>query len=298
MVRIIYHSADFDGFCSAGIARYYFEQKGVAHTLHPYNYGQPFPFDEFPPGDELYFLDVSYQPNLEMEEFEKKYGWRVYVCDHHKTTVESNLKNCISGGILDKSFSGCELSWKYFFPERQMPQVVHLLGRYDVWDKADSVRWNNIILPFQMGFNLFDSRPDYAFDLWKNILDVRNENKDFVSDIIYQGKIVLHYQDNVNSKLMKWLPEELEFEGLRAIVANTAVKSSTMFDSIWDESKYDIMVVYSRSKYNTGVSLFSTKDDVDCSAIAKKYGGGGHNGAAGFGVTRVDIQDGKLEFYV
>jgi nanoRNase/pAp phosphatase (c-di-AMP/oligoRNAs hydrolase) len=30
------------------------------------------------------------------------------------------------------------------------------------------------------------------------------------------------------------------------------------------------------------VSLYSTRDDIDCGAIAKTYGGGGHKGAAGF----------------
>ena len=30
------------------------------------------------------------------------------------------------------------------------------------------------------------------------------------------------------------------------------------------------------------VSLYSTREDVDCGAIAKSLGGGGHKGAAGF----------------
>jgi len=29
-------------------------------------------------------------------------------------------------------------------------------------------------------------------------------------------------------------------------------------------------------------SVYSTKPDIDCSAFAKRYGGGGHKGAAGF----------------
>lgn len=299
MVRIIYHSADFDGHCSGAIARYYFEHEmAQPFTMHPYNYNQPFPFSEFPAGDELYFLDVSYQPNADMFAFQEKYGWKVYICDHHKTTVDSELKNYISGGILTKEYSGCELTWKYFFPEREMPEVVHLLGRYDTWDNKDADRWNNIIVPFQMGFNLLPTNPleDEAFNLSWLPLFYGKEHPDFVNDMIYKGKIILQYQDNMNKRLMKWLPEELEFNGYRAIVANNPLKNSEIFKSIWDEEKYDIMIFYSKSKYNVGVSLFTTKTGVDCSALAKKYGGGGHEQAAGFGADRVEIKDGKIEF--
>ena len=35
------------------------------------------------------------------------------------------------------------------------------------------------------------------------------------------------------------------------------------------------------------VSLYSTKPEIDCGAIAKTYGGGGHVGAAGFVCNRL-----------
>lgn len=301
MVRIIYHAADFDGHCSGAIARYYFEHEmAQPFTMHPYNYNQPFPFDDFPAGDELYFLDVSYQPNAEMKLFQQKYGWKVYICDHHKTTVDSDLKDFISGGILTKEYSGCELTWKYFFTDREMPEVVRLLGRYDIWDNKDIDRWNNIILTFQMGFNLLSTNPfdDDGFNTTWLPIFYKNGNPDFINDTINKGKIILQYQDNMNKRLMKWLPEELEFNGYRAIVANSPIKNSDIFKSIWDEEKYDIMIFYSKSKYNIGVSLFTTKKDIDCSALAKKYGGGGHEQAAGFGADRIEIKDGKLEFIV
>lgn len=36
------------------------------------------------------------------------------------------------------------------------------------------------------------------------------------------------------------------------------------------------------------ISLYTTHDDVDCGAIAKKYGGGGHRQASGFIITSIE----------
>ena len=38
--------------------------------------------------------------------------------------------------------------------------------------------------------------------------------------------------------------------------------------------------VFDGSKWT--VSIYSTNKNIDCSELAKKYGGGGHKGAAGF----------------
>lgn len=42
------------------------------------------------------------------------------------------------------------------------------------------------------------------------------------------------------------------------------------------------MIVFVRDGKKWTVSLYSKKDNVDCSKIATKYGGGGHKKAAGF----------------
>ena len=69
----------------------------------------------------------------------------------------------------------------------------------------------------------------------------------------------------------------------RLVCLNTASRGSWQFNSVYDPEKHDVMVAYCRLK--TGkwrVSLYSTKPEVDCGAICKSFGGGGHAGAAGF----------------
>ena len=94
-----------------------------------------------------------------------------------------------------------------------------------------------------------------------------------------------------------------------AIAVNLGHTNSKVFDSVWrkgcgcgqsrftamiDENgrcrvcemlvePYDLMIAFCRRKDKLwNVSLYSTKTDVDCGAIAKSFGGGGHKGAAGF----------------
>lgn len=67
------------------------------------------------------------------------------------------------------------------------------------------------------------------------------------------------------------------------VALNSAQRGSWQFNSVYDPSQHDAMVVYcmlKSGKYR--VSLYSTKEEVDCGAIAKALGGGGHKGAAGF----------------
>jgi len=78
--------------------------------------------------------------------------------------------------------------------------------------------------------------------------------------------------------------EEIALEKkYRCICLNTPLFSSQSFEGVWDPEKHDVMVAF--AKMATGkwkVSLYSTKPEIDCGAIAKTFSGGGHKGAAGF----------------
>ena len=70
---------------------------------------------------------------------------------------------------------------------------------------------------------------------------------------------------------------------LRCICLNTPLFSSQSFDSVYDPEKHDLMVPFAElANGKWKVSLYSTKPEIDCGAICKTFGGGGHKGAAGF----------------
>ena len=96
---------------------------------------------------------------------------------------------------------------------------------------------------------------------------------------------------------IKWLeartPEVFRDRGvephvLRVLACNTIVFNSQFFDGFYDPEKHDVMCAYSQRRDGKWkVSLYTTKDEIDCGAIAKHFGGGGHKGAAGFVCTRL-----------
>jgi oligoribonuclease NrnB/cAMP/cGMP phosphodiesterase (DHH superfamily) len=212
-------------------------------------------------------------------------NWQLTWIDHHISAI-NDYKEFIGEGesfcnaVLENGIAACEGTWKHLFPEKQMPLSVNLLGEYDTWRNADKQRWNNEILPFQFGMRLYcnsvDSFPIEVF-----------ENEELVKQIIHEGLTVLKYQSQVNELQCKKASFETEFNGLRAICLNGGGFNSDVFKSVYDESKHDIMMPFQFDGKKWTISLYTTKDEVDCSVIAKANGGGGHKKAAGFQVEDI-----------
>ena len=103
-----------------------------------------------------------------------------------------------------------------------------------------------------------------------------------INDIVHDGKVVISYQERQNTNLMRYGSYEIEFDGLRAIVANSNLFNSQVFKGFYNEAKHDIMICWHFNGKVFKYSLYSTKNNIDVSEIAVKHGGGGHKGAAGF----------------
>lgn len=67
-----------------------------------------------------------------------------------------------------------------------------------------------------------------------------------------------------------------------AICANRGFTNSQLFDSVYDSTRHDLMLVFCFKKGRYHFNLYSDKSEIDCGKIAKTFGGGGHKGAAGF----------------
>jgi hypothetical protein len=100
--------------------------------------------------------------------------------------------------------------------------------------------------------------------------------------IIREGRVVMRYVDQENRKYCTAGAFETELDGLRCIAVNKLLTNSQLFDSVWNPEKYDAMLTFGLRDGKWTVSLYSTREDVDVSAICKARGGGGHKGAAGF----------------
>lgn len=273
----IYHNRDLDGFASGAIIKLMYPSA----EMIGYDYGQDFPQNIY--GKHIIMADISL-PMKHMLDLTVLNDNKLTWIDHHISAINDYNEFVVSNGnfcnaILQDGIAACEGTWNHLFPDKKIPLAIKLLGEYDTWRNNDKERWNNEILPFQYGMrfrcNSVDSFP-------KQLL----EDDKLIDTIISEGKIILMYQSQVDTLLCKNSSFELEFNGLRAICLNGAINSGS-FISVYDENKHDIMIPFRYSRNKWVVSLYTTKDNIDCSAIAKTYGGGGHKKAAGFQVEDI-----------
>jgi oligoribonuclease NrnB/cAMP/cGMP phosphodiesterase (DHH superfamily) len=264
-MKCFYHSADLDGHCSGAIVK----MKYPDCELIGINYGDEFPWDSIEPGEVVYMVDFSLQPDT-AEQMRKLAGLAdLNWIDHHKTAIGLESIDHIKG-LRKNGEAGCELTWQYCFPDEKMPYSVKLLGRYDVWDHDSDEH----ILPFQYGMRLSETRPylSEAQSLWVvGWLDVCNE-----------GEVILTYQAQQDAIYAKATAFETELDGLKCIACNKMLTNSLSFKSVWDSEKYDAMIAFGYRKGHWTISLYTDKEGVDVSTVAKERGGGGHKQAAGF----------------
>jgi oligoribonuclease NrnB/cAMP/cGMP phosphodiesterase (DHH superfamily) len=284
----IYHNRDLDGFTSGAIVK----RKYPEVRLVGYDYGLPFPLrDEELIGEDVIMIDVSL-PMPQMFSLALTCRHLTWI-DHHISAINDykNFPTENQGGenitaVLENGISACEGGWKYLFPDEEMPIAVKLLGEYDTWRNGDNRRWEDEILPFQFGMrqacNSPESFPEYLF-----IFTDKDIIESPVYGIIENGKTILKYQAQVNELMCKKAAFEMKFEGLRAICLNGGGFNSDVFKSVYDESNHDIMMPFQFDGKQWTISLYTTKKEIDCSAIARLRGGGGHRQAAGFQVKDI-----------
>lgn len=276
MIYCIYHSADFDGICSGSIVKYVLPSA----KLIGIDYGQKLDLLQFHKKDEVYMVDFSL-PHPQMIELSNR--CKLIWIDHHKSSQKIDLSKFNGLALInDLSKAACELTWSYFLGT-PVPLAVYLLGRYDVWDHKD-VR----VLPFQYGMRSIYTEVGSSF--WNSLFQNDTISKNKVDEIIERGAIVLGYVDIQNERLCKTSAFEIEFDGFTFLALNAPNVSSTTFKSL--EERYDNFMGFSYDGEKWKFSLRSTVNDM--SALAEKYGGGGHPGAAGFAATTILFKKGKL----
>jgi len=271
-MKCFFHSADLDGQASGAITKFLIPEC----KLIPINYGQDFPFDTIEPDEVVFLVDFTLQPFDLMEQLWQFCRDNLIWIDHHKTAIEeAEKKKFTPNGIRRIGIGACALVWGYLRKDK-MPEAIRLLGEYDVWNHSDPRA-----LPFQYGFRFLENTHPDNQELWKSFLE--NDNR--VDEICQLGNTLLVYEERQNDKYCKAYAFETIFESFVAICANRGMTNSKLFDSIYDPSKHDLMITFCRMKlpaHQWTVSLYSTKENIDCGSIAQQFGGGGHKGAAGF----------------
>jgi oligoribonuclease NrnB/cAMP/cGMP phosphodiesterase (DHH superfamily) len=262
------HHNDLDGRCSAAIVAKKFKKENLRFLEMDYK-------DEFNPDahvheiEKVIIVDFSLQPET-MERL-LKFTEEVIWIDHHKTAERYPYQH-LEGlrDFSDKGNSGCELAWKYFFPDELMPDAVRLIGDYDKW----ALNYDPECFQYYEGMKLRQGTGIPSSCEWEILL----QNNLYTPLILNDGKVAIEYRDAYCSGLLKSYGYETEIDGVRAYACNQYMFGSKGFGEKFDE--YPLCLAYIHDGNKFIVSLYSTT--VDVSEIAKNYGGGGHKGAAGF----------------
>jgi oligoribonuclease NrnB/cAMP/cGMP phosphodiesterase (DHH superfamily) len=254
---VIYHGACRDGFAAAWCAwRFGWHDS----TFHPGVHGQD------PPdvtGCDVLMVDFSY-PRAVLDDMAAKAS-HLQVLDHHKTAGEA-LKGA-PYTLFDMDRSGAGLTWDTLAPSVSHPRpwIVDYVEDRDLWRHA---------LSMSEEVNAFIATLEFDFDVWEKT----NASMPLTS-AKYLGEVALAKTQQYVREVRK-NARVVNFEGHRVPLVNAPqVDISEVLDSLVDEVPF-AMGWWQRADGSFSYSLRSRRLDV--SAIAKKYGGGGHHLASGF----------------
>jgi len=302
MNYILYHANCNDGFGAAFAAWLYFgKQLDTGAVYLPVSYGKPMP--DMQPGCDVYIVDFSYPAKdlIALASIQSK----VVVLDHHASAQRDLTLDQFPGAALidgvircdnlhvqfDMNKSGAVLAWEYFFPGNEVPLLLQYIQDRDLWK-----------------FKMINSRAVSAylqtremdFNVWKRVAKEMTQTAD-MQEIYRAGAACLKLKDQMVEVMasnrfpalfdMNTVPPVLTratspqcFEGQFIVpVANATCFFSEVGErllQIHPEAKFSAYYLdRADGKRQWGMR---SRSDVDCSIIAKAFGGGGHPGAAGF----------------
>ncbi len=290
-VLIGYHADCIDGFTSVWVARRAMLERGneVETIEMEYNQDSILRLEaaiECILPDTCYLVDYSVSKNEYIALINAYPRVGFITLDHHKTAFErygdsdreittTSTLHWVgpnnSQVILDNDRSGAGLCWSLFYPTKDAPMLVKYVQDYDLWR-------------FKLGDNTkymhqFLGALDYSFESWGEIY-TQLEKGDLSS--VRKGKELQDCHDgDVVQVAAKAVPIILAgYTGL--VVQCDRVLASDVGHALSEKcGTFGACIRLNLEAGKIEWSLRGTKD-FDVSAIAKRFGGGGHAGAAGF----------------
>lgn len=294
---VFYHDRCSDGRVAAALVRGWILTKTPQATVElvPCSYGTPtaLPVDaQNCLGLEIWVVDFSF-PLREMAQLLSA-GRKLHFYDHHRGSVQLHEqlsamariddRLIYNGHVSDNEACGAMLVWQDLYGEEAVtPTFIELVDDRDRWAKR------------------FAETDAFAAGL--RVLDI-----DF--DVLHE--MILEDQTDqilaVGSKVVEF--ERSQFERLHA--ASRSIKIDPLYSDLeiplarcpkrmssdflaWVQTEVSTGSPYVASYYERPdgrfeVSLRTQRDDLDLSALAKQYGGGGHRKAAGFVLDAEQLQ--------
>lgn len=258
----IYHGNCADGFTSAWVVR---KALGPDTEFHAGFYR------DAPPdvaGKNVYIVDFSYQRAI-MEDIVSKAN-QVYHVDHHDTAIKDMVGYESSKFTKfyseENTESGAMLTWKFFFPNIDVPDIIKHVDDRDRWQfKLPGTR--------EIAANMFSYA--YTFENWDMLMNQRLEQQ------VSEGSAIERRMAKDVMELMNVVVRRMNICGYNVPVANVPYQYGS--DMCMHLAKSEPFAAYYYDKpTHREFGLRSADGGVHVGDIAKNFLGGGHEHAAGF----------------
>jgi uncharacterized protein len=260
----IYHGFCADGFTAAWVVWKFYGEGQV--DFHAAKHGESPPDVE---GREVYVVDFSYpRPAIQAM---ARHATKLTVIDHHITAaqdLEGLIRNDgIVDGVFDMDKSGCLLTWEWFFKDERPPPALLAVNDRDLW---------TFERPWTREIALALTAYPYYFETWEMMMEV-----DRLESLRQEGVAL-------SRKQQKDIAEIIAAGSHLITIAGHTVPACNV-PSMWASDAGHLMAqghsfaaCFWIDGKEMAFSLRSAPDGLDVSEIAKRFGGGGHQHAAGF----------------
>lgn len=271
---VITHAGCSDGFCCAWLCHRVWPNAKFVFA----NYG-----DQPPDVTDMDVIITDFSYNREILEELRAQAHSLVVLDHHHTAKEElkDLPYC----VFDMDKSGGRLTWEHLClnyslglvpgGHSSIPWLVAYTEDRDLW---------RFKLPHSREINAALRSYPFEFAVWNTLLDTSP------TQLKTEGAAILRYRQLLINQHLRYATEVL-VDGIWVYGVGCTVGDirSELGEQLTRDRPFSITWTDTQDGRRL-FSLRSNKTEIDVSAIAKKFGGGGHRQAAGFTLNLVQTE--------
>ncbi|GAB4213433.1 MAG: hypothetical protein Fur007_07590 [Rhodoferax sp.] len=266
---IIYHGPRCaDGF-GAALAAWLFY--GDRAQYLPLDHGQIDTLDALPPlaGRAVYVLDFSLPaPLLHGMAAQAQH---LVLLDHHRSAADAlqGVEIPNASLLFDLNQSGAVLAWRYFWPDRPVPELLRCVQDRDLW------RWQ---LPDSADFlAALDVQPQ-SFERWQQLMTLSpTEQQAFLA----QGQAMRIQFDHLCQGLAR-AAAPIAFNGVRGLMANAPGVFHSQLGDLLSRQSGSFALLWTVDEHGRVKCGLRSQPGFDCIPLAQSLDGGGHPQACGF----------------
>lgn len=190
---------------------------------------------------------------------------------HTVNEIEELLKEQKCIAIFDMDECGSSLTWQFFYPDTSIPPFVERikdidLGRHNMPRSPDFL-WFTRAIPINGASYI-------------PFLDIPTE--DDLTPFLDKGVVIRQYVETTADRIIENAIEG-EYEGFTFKYVTTDYAFCSEISSRFVKEGFDLGITGYFTKSSFGLSIRS-REGVDCSILAKAWGGGGHKQASGVNI--------------